>query len=348
MSPRSRFEIVARFRNSVVHQYIDGALIFSHKNKVYTIENLRNPKVKFQFQIPWSAVQQISNIRIADRLLKNSILQVHKTTQNEFLVSNGQGWWHVDREKRVFPIDKFCDTLPMNRGICESSSGMIHVAEYVSNPDRKSIRIFGSKDLKEFEVMWEFKPGEIRHVHALIPDPDLENRIWILTGDLDHESHIMYTDDEFEAIHKFLSEGQKTRATDLIVRGCNLYWGMDSPMETSFIMSISRNQKVLKQLHELPSPAYYMGQNEAGGLYFGTTVEPGPAVKDRYGRIYALRSDDILETVVKCKKDIFPQYGVFYFPKGILPSHFLVYSQRALRPNEGCVTIARDLDLKGI
>ncbi len=232
----------------------------------------------------------------------------------------------------------------MNRGICESNDGFIYVAEYIPNPDRLPIRIFRSKDLQNFEVVWQFGEKTIRHVHALIADPAIENRIWVLTGDLDGESHIYFTDDEFNSLNAFLSAGQMSRATDLIIRNGFLFWGMDSPVESSFILRASIDlPDRYEKLYELPGPAYYLAQNEAGGIYLGTTVEPGPSVKDNYGYIFGLGPDNVWNELLRCKNDIFPQYGIFYFPKGVLPENYIVFSQRALVPGEGFLTIARDL-----
>jgi len=123
-----------------------------------------------------------------------------------------------------------------------------------------------------------------------------------------------------------------------------IYWGMDSPLETSRILRAAKDRPgTFETLSELPGPAYYLGRNEAGAMYLGTTVEPGPAVRDSFGRIFGTARSGDWEEIHRCRNDIFPQYGIFYFPRGILPENFLVFSQRALVPREGCLTIARDL-----
>ena len=129
----------------------------------------------------------------------------------------------------------------------------------------------------------------------------------------------------------------------MIVRDGRLFWGMDSPVETCFVCTIGRetpHQPV--ELCELPGPTYYMTQNKAGGIYLGTTVEPGPSVKDNYGHVFGLRPDNSWREILRRKNDIMPQFGIFYFPKGVLPANFIVFSQRGLRPNEGQLVIARD------
>lgn len=343
MMQRKDIEIIARFKNSVVHSYSDGELIFSSKNKIYKMHDLNNPKPQLVCEIPWIFLQKISNIRTFDRFLKNSILQVQRTKNKEYLVTAGNAWWNIDSKGNISKVEKFSNTRPLNRGICETKRGINYVAEYISNPKSSSIKIFRRIDLQTFEVAWKFQKKTIRHVHALIIDPELKNRIWVLTGDSDNESHFYYTDDDFNSLHCFLSAGQKSRATDLIVRKGLLYWGMDSPQEPAYILCASKESPSnLKILHELPGPAYYLAQNEAGGFYVGTTVEKGQAVKDNYGHIFALRPNSSWEEILCCKKDAFPQHGIFYFPKNILPENFLVYSQKALKPYEGYLTIARD------
>ena len=231
----------------------------------------------------------------------------------------------------------------MNRGICQDVNGMIYVAEYISNPHRNAVRVFSSQDCKQFEVAWTFEPGEIRHIHALIPDPENKNRIWVLTGDYDHESSIFYTDDAFESLHCLLSAGQMSRCTDLIIRQGVMYWGMDATQVDAWILRVCLdNPKSLQKLYALPGPAFYMAQNEAGAMYLGSTAEPGPAVKDNSGHIFGTRSESHWEELLRCQTDLVPQLGIFYFPRGILPENYLIFSQRGLKPHEGEMTIARD------
>ena len=343
MSRASPLEVVARFRASVVHEYRDGELIYSSRNRILRIRDLAAPAPELVASVPWRGIQRLSAIRVVDRLLKHSILQVRKTRKGEYLAATGHAWWRIDRDGRPHVIAPFADTRPMNRGLCEASDGTVYVAEYRSNPERGPIRIFRTRDLSRFEVAWEFAAGSIRHVHALIPDPEMKERIWVLTGDLDRESHIYYTDDSFRTLSSFLSDGQRSRATDLIVRDGWVYWGMDSPDTPAFVMRAPRHApQDAEALTALPGPAYYMGQNRKGGMYLGTTAEPGAAVRDRCARIIGVDRSGSWSPLIKSRSDSFPQFGIFYFPTGTLPRNFVVFSQRALVPYEGHMTIAYD------
>ena len=338
-----RLEILHRIRNTLVHAWDTRGLIVSRKNSFYRIADLSRPRLELLGRIPWSPRQWPAHVRLADRVLKHSLLQVHGTRSGRWLVADGRRFWWIDPDGTAEPVARFSATRPMNRGICESPDGVIYVADYVANLDRiEPIRIYASTDMLRFAPVWEFAPGEVRHVHALIPDSG-GRRIWVLTGDHDHESRILYTDDGFASLETFLAAGQRTRATDLVISGERLIWGMDSPLETSWIFDAAVDDPAdCRRLYELPGPAYYMTRNGAGGIYLGTTAEPGPAVRDRYGRIFATDPQGGWHEIHRRRDDPFPQFGIFYFPRGELPENYLVFSQRALTPNEGCLTIARD------
>jgi len=206
MSSTSRIEVFARFRNSLVHYWSEEGLVFSRKNQVFLIRDLARPRPEVIARIPWRLSQQIAHIRFWDRLLKHAILQVHGTRDGRLLISNREAWWRSSGEESVAPVPRFSPTRPMNRGICESASGVTFVADYLPNLERTDpVRIHRTDDLLRFTTAWEFPRGEIRHVHGLIRDPEEENRIWVLTGDLDHESNIFFTDDEFQSLQLFLN-----------------------------------------------------------------------------------------------------------------------------------------------
>lgn len=341
--PPSRMDVLHRIPNTLVHSWNEEGLVVSRKNTFYLIPDLSSPRLDYLGQIPWSWRQWPCHLRIIDRALKQGILQVHRSGSGFWLVANGHHLWRIDPNGKTTPVPRFSATRPMNRGICDGEGGYTYIAEYVSNRDRTiPIHVFRSRDLLHFEVAWEFESGQVRHVHALIPDLD-GSRIWILTGDHDNESNIYYTDDAFSTLELFLNEGQRTRATDLLLTDEALIWGMDSPLEQSFILTANRGpSRVSRNLCPLPGPVYYSMRNAAGGLYLGTTVEPGPAVIDDCGRIFANCKAGKWSEIHCRRNDRSPQYGIFYFPKGTLPENYLVFSQRALRPDEGYLTIARD------
>ena len=341
MSHANSLEIVAVFPNAIAHSWTGDGLLCSRGNEIFIVPDLAKPEPVVVGRIPWSPWQNVARLRLVDRVAKLSILQV-LATPHGFLVSTGHSWWCVNGEGSR-PIERFSDTRPMDRGMCTSTNGDVYVADYTLNPERRPVRIFRSSNLRSFEIAWEFQSGSVRHVHALVPDPDLEERIWVLTGDRDAECGIHFTDDAFETLQSFSRSGQKSRATDLVFHDGNLIWGMDSPDETPFVVRAPRGYpELLECVCELPGPAYYMTQNQSGGIYVGTTAEPGRAVRDRRAHAFRIAPEGTVEEVLSYERDWLPQHGILSFPRGVLPGSSLAFGLRALKPNEGCLILARD------
>jgi hypothetical protein len=340
MSRANPLEVVARFESMLPHVCTAEGLLVSSRNEVLCIPDLARPRPIRVAKIPWAGWQSVARLRLADRVLKCSIYQVLPTLHG-LLVATGFDWWRIDRSgpERIVP---FAATRPMHRGLCTSADGRAYIAEYTLNPHRRPVHIYESADLRSFTVAWRFPSGRIRHVHALLRDPSIENRIWVLTGDHDEESGIFFTDDGFSTVHPFAVGDQQSRATDLAFRDGHLLWGMDAPDETPYVVRAARIAPRIERLAPLPGPAYYMSENEAGGLYLGTTAEPGRAVRDRRARVFRILPDHRIQEVLVFERDLLPQHGIVYFPRGCVPHNFVVYTPRALRPQEGWMTIARD------
>jgi hypothetical protein len=342
----TRLEIVARLPRSTPHAWTEEGLLLSSLDTVYLVPDLTRPRPVVLARIPWTLRQQAARLRLVDRALKYSILQVHRAHDGRLLIANGTSWWCWDSADRVSrKVPRFSATRPMDRGICGSPAGLTYVAEYVPNRERaQAIHIYRTADLLHFETVWEFPPGEIRHIHALVADPERRERIWVLTGDRDGESRIMYTDDEFATLLCFLAEGQVSRATDVLIRDGRVVWGMDAPSRPAQLMLAPADEPGARRaIRPLPGPAYYLSSNTAGAVYVGTTAERGATGGDRqHGYILGAKPDGSWEEIVQRRHDVFPQHGIFRFPKGVLPGAFVVFSQRALVPHEGYTTIARD------
>jgi hypothetical protein len=340
-----RLQVLYSIKNAIVHYWGNNGLVYSVKNRIYQLRDLTTPRPELKGVIPWRGFELLGHIRLVDRALKAAILQVHELPGQGLLVENGRAWWRMAPDGTAESLPPFSITRPMNRGVCATVRGETYIADYRANNERREpIRIHRLKSLGHFEVAWEFPPGDIRHVHAVILDPEEGRRIWVLTGDDDAESRILFTEDDFLSLRTFLAEGQRSRATDLVIRNGRLFWGMDSPETTAHIMSASKDGRDKPSaLHELPGPAYYMTGNRAGGIYIGTTAEPGAGVKDRSGHIFGSLPNEAWSEILRRRKGHLPQHGIFYLPRGVLPENYLVYSQRALYPHEGRMVVARDL-----
>jgi hypothetical protein len=141
-----RLKTLYRIRNAVVHYCGTGGLVYSVKNKIYTIEDLAQIRPVYVAEVPWRGIDLICHLRLADRALKRSILQVHESTRGSLLVCNGRSWWSIEAQSGAVSIPRFSGTRPMNRGICTSPSGITYVADYTANDERHDpVRIYASR-----------------------------------------------------------------------------------------------------------------------------------------------------------------------------------------------------------
>lgn len=118
--------------------------------------------------------------------------------------------------------------MPLRGGLAvHPLSGNAYFGEYL-NGHQRDIRV-ARVDVasRRVQVCWTFARSDIKHVHAIHYDR-FRNRLWICTGDRDHESAFWFTDDEFQTVHRFAGGDQAWRAIALLFDETGMEWGMDA------------------------------------------------------------------------------------------------------------------------
>lgn len=185
--------------------------------------------------------------------------------------------------KVATPIEskEFFDFAPPLRNgyAIHPASQAVYFGEYL-NGHTRNIRVFRIRpnDMK-LEICFEFDRSEIKHIHAISYDP-FRRRLWITTGDLDHESSFYYTDDEFLTVHRFAGGDQTWRAISLLFDETGMEWGMDAgkdaPKEAiNKLYRYDFSTETRVELAVIGNPAYYAAQMMDGTAYLATTFEPG-------------------------------------------------------------------------
>ncbi len=335
------FNLLSRY--TIAHAVRDETLLCSRKNRLFEL-SLSSKQDQNVGHIPWPPMAWPCNIRLLDRILKHSIAHVQTISDVYYMVVTGKGEWWLISNDQATAINTPSKTCPLMRGSCVNAAGTVFYGEYFDNAERRAVAILASDPpYTDFRVIYTFQPGEIRHIHGLLPDPFIHGRIWITCGDENAESTIYFTEDDFATVERFCNYGQRTRAVDLIIRKDEIVWAMDSPLQRPYIVRVNKTSpKEPEMLYELNGPAYYISHNEAGGIYISTTPEPGPAVKDNKAYLVALRPDGSWEEVYHAQSDWVPQFGLFYLPQGTLPGNTIVLSSRAVTKKEGHLLVAED------
>jgi len=325
------------------HVFVDGALLATRGNALVRSSDLGES---------WSTLARVysdrravsAGIRSIDRFVHHSpsVVLPH---DSGLLAFCRDGVRHLLTGASSFvALDSPIDFRPMRRGVCSASSGMVYVGEYRHNggeervAPRDPVHIH-RWDGNRWDIAWTFPEDTVRHVHAIVEHPLRRGEVYVCTGDTDSESVIWRTTNAFATLTPWISEGQASRACDLQFVGDDLLWGIDSPLMPS---AICRHDGTLRRLEETPGPVYFGGRNEAGELWFGTSVEAGPSVKTDQLHVFA--SMDGGESFHDCFQrtaDKLPQLSVVHIPSGVVPGDYVVVYLRATWRWEGCMVVGR-------
>jgi hypothetical protein len=183
----------------------------------------------------------------------------------------------------------------------QSPDGMFFAGEYFYNTSRESVYIYASSDQGQtWEVVYTFPPGTIRHVHNIWYDKK-HRRLLILTGDLDHESKVLFTNDQFRTL-KVLAEGsQRTRAAVILPHMEGFYLPTDTPMEQNYIQLLDESGKIHPLL---PIEGSCLAACRVKNcVFFGTAAEPSPVNLNPCSTLYGSADGQHWEAVARWRAD---------------------------------------------
>jgi len=179
----------------------------------------------------------------------------------------------------VLATDGACAASPLRGGVAvHTQSQLIYYGEYLDGDCPIRVCRINVPERK-IEFCWAFERSDIKHIHAIHYDR-FRNRLWICTGDLDHESTFYYTDDEFQTVHRFAGGDQSWRAIAMLFDDTGMEWGMDAGKDApadvnnriyryEFASSLRTERAVIG------NPAYAACEFADGTAMMQTTFEPG-------------------------------------------------------------------------
>jgi hypothetical protein len=196
-----------------------------------------------------------------------------------------QVFWYSAEHHHRFAVPLPCAANPglappLRGGIAvHSKSHCAYFGEYLNGHDR-AIRVFRIDVSRQLvEACWSFPRSEIKHIHAVHYDR-FRNRLWVCTGDLDHEAAFYYTDDEFQSIHRFGGGDQSWRAIAMLFDETGMEWGMDAGKDAPAdainriyrydFQTVERTERAV-----IGNPAYSALAFEDGTALIQTSFEPG-------------------------------------------------------------------------
>lgn len=169
---------------------------------------------------------------------------------------------------------------PLRGGVAvHGPSQRVYFGEYL-NGHQRDIRVFRvDTTARSVDACWSFPRSDIKHIHAVLYDR-FRNRLWICTGDQDHESAFYYTDDEFQTVHRFAGGDQSWRAIAVLFDETGMEWGMDAGKDAPAhaVNRIYRYHFATGERTEravIGNPAYAACTLSDGTALMQTSFEPG-------------------------------------------------------------------------
>jgi hypothetical protein len=223
------------------------------------------------------------------------------------------------------------------------SGGVIVAGEYFYNKQRNAVNIMRSSDGGHtWRSAYQFKAGEIRHIHSLVFDKRL-NSLLILTGDSDEESKVLFTRDLFASL-EVLSQGtQRSRALAILPVDGGYLIATDTPFEQNYIQFLSFERELSLRCPIVGS--CLCGCQVGSWSLFATAAEPSEVNREPHITLYGTQdgygwsilyqwSVDWWSWPTKLQAAAF-EMGRLLLPKGENYTGYLFATPVAVRENEG-------------
>ena len=294
-----------------------GNYFLSRRNVLY-----RSPDLKLPFQkivainAPgWKSI--VSNIRLAQRLLRFMVTNVVPLDNGEIFVTFDKSVG-VIRNGRYRELEGLARPCRVLRSACAiDGNGEIYFGEYLANDERGPMRIYRYKPASnELTVPYFFPAGEIKHIHGIYFDR-VSDSLVCLTGDKESECRMIRSFDGFETV-EMIGEGDETwRAVSMLFDETSMFYGTDAEFRSNNIYRIDRETKERTNLAEVNGTVFYSKQL-GDELFFATTAENAPSQTENVAAIWNVSPDGECTEVVKFQKDgwhgtLF-MFGTIHFP----------------------------------
>lgn len=266
-----------------------------------------------------------------------------KTSGGDVVVIFDRVYWYSEKKPdklaAVIPSDAVPEFAPPLRGgaTVHGVSNKIYFGEYL-NGHQRDIRVF-CVDVSASSVWecWRFSREQIKHIHSIHYDR-FRSRLWVCTGDSDHESCLYYTDDEFSSVHKLGGGDQTWRAIAMLFDENGMEWGMDAGKDApadavNYIYRYDFNSGQRSSRKTIGNPAYSACEMADGMAVMQTSFEPGRCQETPEAAALWIRDQqgvwsNLLELpygMTKPRQGV-GKYGHIYLPQGKSPKNRLLFT----------------------
>ena len=322
--------------------YVDKDYIYLAKGYNIYKSHKKSKKIIFDGKLIDSKYTFISKF---SRML-NRLLRIEPSSM--LLLQNGDRL--ISAKKAIFVAKKgskqYLKTFSIPRGnkplniALNPNNGYLYFGEYIlngrfSDEERSEVHIYKSKDHgQNWHICYTFPKNSIRHVHGVFYDK-YTKKMWITTGDKDHESLIASSSDEFKSLQILKQDAQKYRAVTLLFYKEHIIYGTDTEHEENHIYSINRESGKETCLQTIQGSVLMATQDSNGQALISTAVEPSKVNHHPYSHVWFSHNGFEWKDVYAAKKDFWSakyfQYGRITFPQNAINEEKIYFSGHALR-----------------
>lgn len=308
--------------------FIDRKLYLYCKGFLYVLSDGCPSKLFRVYPASWK-----EGTRVSTRLFRREPkYAVPLGTNSMLLVGHNQIMLVNPERKEISDLARAREGFSDPLNICPATGQWSAIwGDYGSNAQHEAVYLYGLHQSGGVERIFSFAPGQVRHIHNIIPKR--AGGYYIFTGDQEDTAGIYEADPEFKRVTPVRTGKQQYRAVIGFDTDEGLLYATDAVNEQNAIYFLKRNGQ-LEQLTLLNGSCIY-GTEYKGCYYFSTTVEPDENQRKLVSLFSTKRGKGILSDevfLIKAdaqmqvseemvfRKDGWPmklfQYGAIQFPRG--------------------------------
>ncbi len=311
---------IERIEKGIAVQYADASLSLASRGSEILISRDAGIQWHHLLTLPGGTKLGRTATDIVERLTRGGVRLIKHIEGDTFLclfegsffrfntqTSDSQRLWTLARGRRI-----------LRNGVCVLGSTIL-VGDYWTNGRREDVRVHTIDLATGVATRFLTIPTPtVRHVHLVQTDP-FSDRIWIGTGDEDHECLVLRVDPSNPRLQTVGGGSQRWRCITLVFTQDAVYWGSDNHTGSNAIFRYGRAARTVDVIGPVIGPVYY-AVKRGGNTVFGTTVEKGEGDQDGWGRLYVLDGNETITEVFKAQKDLWPirlfGYAIHEFADG--------------------------------
>jgi hypothetical protein len=313
-------------------------ILTCHFGGIYLLD-ADNGKTEFICKLPIGGLKRLgSRSRLLERLFRLEVKATIAITETQLLLSFRGSIYRIDLVAKSI-VKEHTYRSGMNNPLLftriEGVAGFddcIAYGEYTLNPHRKNSSAIYVRNLlsAEWKKVFEFPPGTVRHIHGIVPDT-VRNCVYILTGDLDIESGIWESRDNFKTVKPVMKGAQKYRTGFWYPVNDGYLYPTDTATEQNYIYFATQDKNGSWQIKSIADidGSCISALDTDDKIYISTTVEAdesvtgwkswlnykkGAGIKSDYAQLLEVDKQNLsVKKIAQFKKDVLPyklfQYG---------------------------------------